>query len=232
MIDRYSITAPKAKIHERFHSEVLDNYAPNYNASPTQLLPVIMHTSPQGVSTFYWGNLPKWSKNKALSEKIINIHAESIPEKSTLKRGIMKNRCLIPADGFYAWKKLGKKTTVPYRFVVKDNELFSFAGIWEEFEDEDGNELHTFSIITTLANDLVGSVQERMPAILDPSSEKIWMDKNSSEAALMDLLVPYPPDQMSYYPVSPRILDSNVNVPSLIIPTPPADQFGNLTLFD
>ena len=232
MIDRYSIAAPKARIHERFHSDVLDNYAPNYNASPTQLLPVIMHTYPQGVSTFYWGNLPKWSKNKALAEKIINIHAESIPEKSALRRGIMKSRCLIPADGFYAWRKVGKKTTIPYRFVVTDSELFSFAGIWEEFEDDDGSEQHTFSIITTPANDLVASVQERMPVILTPSSEKIWMNKESNEFALLDLLVPYPAEKMSYYPVSPRILDSNINVPSLIIPTPPADQFGNLTLFD
>ena len=232
MIDRYSIAAPKAKIHERFHSDVLDNYAPNYNASPTQLLPVIMHSSPQGVSTFYWGNLPKWSKNKGLAEKIINIHAESILEKSMLKRRMMKNRCLIPADGFYAWKKLGKKTTVPYRFVLNDTDLFSFAGIWEEFEDDDGREQHTFSIITTAANDLVASVQERMPAILTQSTEKIWMDSESSESTLMNLLLPYPAEKMSYYPVSPRILDSNINVPSLIIPTPPADQFGNLTLFD
>lgn len=232
MIDRYSIAATKAKIHERFHSEVLDNYAPNYNASPTQLLPVIMHTSPQGVSTFYWGNVPKWSKNKALSEKIVNIHAETIPEKSTWRRGLMKNRCLIPADGFYAWKKVGKKTAVPYRFVLTDTDLFSFAGIWEEFEDEDGTELHTFSIITTPANELVSSVQERMPAILTPATEKIWMDKDCGEASLLNVLVPYPADKMNYYPVSPRILDSNVNVPSLIIPTPPADQFGNLTLFD
>jgi putative SOS response-associated peptidase YedK len=232
MIDRYSIAAPKAKIHERFHSEVLDNYVPNYNASPTQLLPVIMHTSPQGLSTFYWGNVPKWSKNKALSEKIINIHAETIPEKSAWRRGLMKYRCLIPADGFYAWKKVGKKTIVPYRFVLTDTDLFSFAGIWEEFEDEDGTELHTFSIITTPANELVSSVQERMPAILTSAAEKIWMDKDSGESALLNVLIPYPADKMNYYPVSPRILDSSVNVPSLIIPTPPADQFGNLTLFD
>jgi putative SOS response-associated peptidase YedK len=71
-----------------------------------------------------------------------------------------------------------------------------------------------------------------MPAILTPASEKIWMDQESSESALMNLLMPYPADKMSYYPVSPRILDSNINAPSLIIPTPPADQFGNLTLFD
>jgi len=92
--------------------------------------------------------------------------------------------------------------------------------------------LHTFSVVTTVANEMVISVQERMPAILTPASEKIWMDKESNESDLIRVLLPYAAEKMNYYPVSPRINDSNANVPSLIVPTPPADQFGNLTLFD
>ena len=231
MIERYSITASPAKIEQRFGTDVLDTYAPNFNAAPTQLLPVITASS-SGVSTFYWGTSPEWSKNKTLSEKIINIHAESILEKPVLKKGMMKNRCLIPADGFYAWKKVGKKTSIPYRFVTNDQELFSFAGIWEEFEDTDGNEFHTFSIITTESSGIVATIHERMPVIFTKDNEEIWLDNHSSENDLMKILVPYPPDQMNHYPVSPRINNANMNVPSLIIPTPPADQFGNLTLFD
>jgi len=139
MIDRYSITASSAKINERFRAEVLDTYTPRYNAAPTQLLPVITHSTPHGVSTFFWGTSPEWSKNKSLSEKIINIRAETIMEKPPLKKAMMKSRCLIPADGFYAWKKVGKKTAIPYRFIIPDQELFSFAGTWEEFEDNEGN---------------------------------------------------------------------------------------------
>lgn len=232
MIDRYSITAPSAKIYERFRAEVLDTYTPKYNAAPTQLLPVITHSTPHGISTFFWGTSPEWAKNKALSEKIINIRAETILEKPALKKAMMKGRCLIPADGFYAWKKIGKKTAVPYRFIATDQELFSFAGMWEEFDDNEGNELHTFSLITTTANQMVVSVQERMPVILTPASEKIWMNKESNETDLARVLLPYAAEKMNYYPVSPRINDSTANAPSLIIPTPPADQFGNLTLFD
>lgn len=232
MIDRYSITAPAEKINERFHAEVLPAYTANYNAAPTHLLPVITHSSPQGVSTFYWGTSPEWSKNKALSEKIINVRAEAILEKPTLKRAMIKTRCIIPADGFYAWKKVGKRTAIPYRFVAIDQELFSFAGMWEEFEDSDGHELHTFTLITTVANEMVATVQERMPVMLNRVAEKIWMEKGSSEADLINVLLPYAADKMNYYPVSPRIHDSKVNFPSLIVPTPPADQFGNLTLFD
>jgi putative SOS response-associated peptidase YedK len=86
-------------------------------------------------------------------------------------------------------------------------------------------------MITTPANAIVGAVQERMPALLTPASEKIWMSDESDTTALLDVLVPYP-DGMDYYPVSPRIHDMHTNAPSLIMPTPPADQFGNLTLFD
>jgi putative SOS response-associated peptidase YedK len=232
MIERYSVTASAQKIGQRFNVDVLDAYAPNFNAAPTQLLPVITATAPEGLSTFYWGTSPEWSKNKTLSEKIINVRAESILEKPMLKRAMMKNRCLVPADGYYAWKKVGKKTSIPYRLVTTDQELFSFAGIWDEFEDTDGNELHTFSIVTAESNSVAAAIHERMPVVLTKETEKIWLDKDSTESDLMTILISYPADKMSHYPVSPRINNANTNVPSLIVPSPPTDQFGNLTLFD
>lgn len=232
MIERYSITAPSTKIKQRFNADVLDTYVPNYNAAPTQLLPVINIASPEGVSIFYWGTSPAWSKNKTLSEKIVNVRAESIVEKPVLKKALMKNRCIVPADGFYAWKKIGKKTSIPYRIVTSDQELFSFAGIWDEFDDTDGVEFHTFSIITTVSTGIAATIHERMPVIFDREKEEIWLDKYSTESDLMNLLTPYSAEKINHYPVSPRINNANTNVPSLIIPTPPADQFGNLTLFD
>lgn len=232
MIERYSITASSEKISERFSVNVPPFYAPHYNAGTTQLLPVITIESPEGISNFYWGTSPEWAKNKALSEKIVNIRAETILDKPAIRKAMMKARCIIPADGFYAWKRAGKKSLIPFRFVRTDEELFSFAGLWEEYEDTDGNEFHTFTLITTLANALVASVCERMPAMLDKTTEKIWLNKNSSEDELLQTLQPYPAAQMNHYTISPRIYDQKSNVPSLIMPAPPADQFGNLTLFD
>src|SRR6188768_223897 len=176
MIDRYSITASSAKLAERFSVDVPDFHKPRYNASPTQLLPVITATAPGGISTFYWGTSPEWAKNKTLGEKIINVRAETILEKPALTRAMMKTRCLVPADGFYTWKKTGKKTFIPYRFIATDQEVFSFPGLWEEYEDTDGNEFHTFSIITTNANSLVATVQDRMPVMLDKKSEAVWLN--------------------------------------------------------
>jgi putative SOS response-associated peptidase YedK len=232
MIERYSITATTEKIRERFSVDIPDLIQPRYNAAPTQLLPIITASSPHGVSTFYWGTSPEWSKNKTLSEKIINVRAEQILDKTSLKKALSKNRCIIPADGFYAWKRAGKKTLIPYRFVTTNQELFSFAGLWEEYEDTDGNEFHTFCIITTPSNDLVASIYERMPVILNKASENAWLSAETKEEELMGLLKSYPAGETNLYSVSPRISDSTTDVPSLIMPAPPSDQHGNLTLFD
>lgn len=232
MIDRYSITASAAEISERFSVDVPEFYKEHYNASPTQLLPIITSTSPEGVSLFYWGTAPEWAKNKTLSEKLINLRAEHFPEKPTLQKSLRGHRCIIPADGFYGWKKLGKKTSVPYRFVVKTQGLISFPGLWEEFEDTEGMQIQTFTIVTIPANTVVSAVQERMPVILNRETEKVWLDKNSTEEKLLTLLSAVDKTELSYYPVSPRISQKDVDVPSLIVPTPPADQHGNLTLFD
>jgi putative SOS response-associated peptidase YedK len=231
MIERYSISASGQAVNDRFHVDVPGYYKPRYNAAPTQLLPVITSESPQGISLFYWGRPPLWARNKSLSERIINLHVENLNDRPVLKKALMKFRCIIPADGFYAWKKIGKKTSIPYR-VITNQELFSFAALWEEFEDETGSVVHTFNIITTEANDTLKKITERMPLILTRESEKIWLAGSSTELELLKLLEIYPADRTSMYPVSPRINEIKNDAPSLLIPTPPADQFGNLTLFD
>jgi len=232
MIDRYSITATAAEVSERFSVDVPEFYKVHYNASPTHLLPVITSSTPEGLSLFYWGAAPGWAKNKTVSEKIINSHAEDFAEKASLKKALKKQRCIIPADGFYGWKKVGKKTSIPYRFVFKAKNIFSFPGLWEEFEDTEGNQVQTFSIITSQSDKVVNAIQERMPVILNRQSEKIWLDKNTPEEMLLSIIASSETKDMNYYPVSPRISQQDVDVPSLIIPTPPSDQHGNLTLFD
>ncbi len=232
MIDRYSICASASEVSDKFQVDVPEFYTAHFNAAPTQLLPVITSSSPKGVSLFYWGTSPEWSKNKTPGEKIINVRAEDFSERPSLKRSLKKNRCIIPADGFYGWKKIGKKTAIPHRFIASAKELFSIAGLWEEFEDTEGNQIQTFTVVTCVANDLVQSVQDRMPLILSKQSEKIWLEKATSEDELISLLTSQVAIAMNYYPVSPAISDMAIDVPSLIIPTPPADQHGNLTLFD
>jgi putative SOS response-associated peptidase YedK len=232
MIERYSITASREKLAERFSVDVPEFYQPKFNAAPTQILPIITCNDSKGVSFFYWGIAPEWSKNKVPGEKIINLEASNFEDKPALKRALKKTRCIIPADGFYAWKKVGRKTSIPYRFVHVNGELFSFAGLWEEFEDTDGNEIHTFKVITIPANDTVIGVSEKMPMILSKENEHIWLNPIEDEEQLMKMLNLSPSIMLNYYPVSPVISNTNQDLASMIIPTPPADQHGNLTLFD
>lgn len=232
MIERYSIHASASQIASRFQIEEPEAFKPRYNAAPSQLLPVITHESPQGFSYFYWGAAPQWSKNKTFAERIINTRGELIKDKPVLKKNLRTHRCLVPADSFYAWKKVGKKTLVPWRIVPKSKEVLSFAGLWEEFDDHEGNSFHTFSIITVPADNWIADITERMPVIFAKNEEKIWLDNNSSDEQLIDLIKAYPATLLEGYNVSPLINLVGNDGPSLIVPTPPVDQFGNLTLFD
>ncbi len=232
MIDRFSIGVPASILAERFKAEEPTAHSAKYNGAPSQLFPVITSESPQGFSYFYWGMAPAWTKNKTLAERIINTQAEQIAEKAMLKKTLKKNRCLIPADGFYAWKKVGKKTFVPWRFVLPNKEVFSIAGLWEEYDDEQGDSFHTFTMITTPAEGMVLSVTERMPLILSKEAEAIWLKKESDEAELLALISSSKNPVMDGFTVSPQLNSIQYDKPSLILPTPAADQFGNLTLFD
>jgi len=231
MIERYSIGVTAKQLAQRFQIDEPTAHQARYNAAPSHLLPVITHEAPQGFSFFYWGQPPGWTKNKTLAEKIINVRAEQIFEKPVLKKNLMQHRCLIPADGFYAWKKVGKKTMIPWRFTTKDKSIVSFPGLWEEYDDQEGNSFHTYTLITIPSNDFVSPVTERMPVIIEKSKELTWLNKESTEDELACLLTAFP-EPMDGYAVSPQLNTISFDRPSLILPVPPADQFGNLTLFD
>ena len=231
MCGRYSLSKSKIELEERFQAEMLVDFKPRYNIAPTQLVPVITSESPKGFSFFYWGITPDFAKNKPVSQKFINAKAETVNEKVSFKSSFEKRRCLVPADGFYEWKKLGKKTKVPYRFTFANNEAFSFAGIWEEYENEKGEINHTFLILTTEPNRLVAEVHDRMPVILKKEDEKKWLDKYSSEENLLQMLKTYSADDMLSYTVSPLVNQVNNDSPGIIRKTSPMDQFGNYTLF-
>lgn len=231
MCGRYSLSKSKIELEERFQAEMLVDFKLRFNIAPTQLVPVITSESPKGFSFFYWGITPDFAKNKPVSQKFINAKAETVNEKISFKSSFEKRRCLIPADGFFEWKKLGKKTKVPYRFTLADNEAFSFAGIWEEYENEKGEINHTFLILTTEPNRLVAEVHDRMPVILKKEDEKKWLDKYSSEANLLKMLTTYSADDMLSYTVSPLVNQVQNDSPGIIRKTSPVDQFGNYTLF-
>lgn len=231
MCGRYSISTPASKLAERFKIDVPEGYTQHYNASPTKILPVITNEHPQGLSFFYWGVVPAFAKNRSVSSKLFNVKAETILEKTSSLKALQARRCLVPADGFYDWKNLTKKRKIPYRFVVKQPEIFSFAGLWEEYEDEEEGMVHTFSIITTAPNRLTGEMNNIMPVILKQENEKKWLSNGLAEEEYIKMLTPFSADLMNSFTVSSLINNPELNKPELLKPAPPSDQFGNYTLF-
>ncbi len=232
MIERFSVGVTARQLAERFEADEPTAFLARYNVAPSQLVPVLTHNAPQGFSFFYWGQPPGWSKNKALAERIINVRAELIGEKPTFRKNLVQSRCLVPSDGFYSWKKFGKKSLIPWRFVPRDKAIYSMPAIWEEYDDEEGKSFHTFTIITAAANSLIGMANERMPIVFDKEAERKWLSKETSEEELLSMLVPSGPEWWDGFSVSTKLNDLEFDRPSLLLPMPPADQFGNLTLFD
>ncbi|MBN3583524.1 SOS response-associated peptidase [Algoriphagus aestuarii] len=231
MCGRYSLSKSKIELEERFQAEMLPEFKPRYNIAPTQLVPVITSGSSKGFSFFYWGITPEFGKNKPVAQKLINAKAETVDQKVSFKSSFQKRRCIIPADGFYEWKKLGKKTKIPYRFTLRDTELFSMAGIWEEYETLNGEIQHTFLILTTSPNEIVSEIHDRMPVILTKEQEKVWLDSYSKEEDLMKILNPISADLMISYTVSPLVNTVQNDTPAVMRKTSPMDQHGNYTLF-
>lgn len=231
MCRRYSISPTAAELAERFDIDVPEAYRSRYNAAPTQILPVITDDNPEGLSFFYWGVVPKFAKNKSLSPKLYNTKAETFIQKATASKALRQRRCLVPADGFYDWKNVSKKGVVPYRFVLEGQKTFAFAGVWEEYEDDEEGMVYTFSIITTEANAITRDMGLSMPAIIAREDEKKWLNNDLSVDECTKLLKPFPAQMMNSFTVSSLLNNLENDKPELLRPAPAADQFGNYTLF-
>ena len=203
MCGRYQLSVTGKQISERYNVEVYDEmYSPSYNCAPYQYLPVITNENRGKISFMRWGLLPSWYENKKSAIKLINARGETLGEKPLFKQAFEKRRCIIPANGFYEWKR-GKYRT-PYRFYLKNEKIFSIAGIWERRKNRNGDISETFLIITTAPNELIKPVHNRMPLILNREAEKIWVSEKDT-IILKKLIKPYPANEMSGYEISNRI---------------------------
>lgn len=216
MCGRYTLIKKAEEIEKRFHVQVeQDSLQATYNAAPTQLLPVISNDNPQIAAYYKWGLIPFWAKDTAIGNKMINARAETLPEKPAFKKSLQRKRCLVIADGFYEWQKNGKAKQ-PYRITLKDESLFAFAGLWDEWKDEQGHSIRSFTIITTDPNQLMSSIHDRMPVILHPSAEQEWLADELKPEEALKILQPYDARQMLAYPVSTLVNSPSNNSKELI----------------
>jgi putative SOS response-associated peptidase YedK len=191
---------------------------PRYNIAPTQSILVVTENSPRALQAMQWGLIPSWAQDPAIGNKMINARAETLAEKPSFQTALLRRRCLIPADGFYEWQKLGTAKQ-PMRIHRKDDELFGFAGLWDEWRDAGGSPLRTCTIITVAPNDLMAPIHNRMPAILRPEDEAMWLNAtNKNVGDLLALLRPYPDAELEAYPVSKAVNAPTVDDPGCILP--------------
>jgi putative SOS response-associated peptidase YedK len=207
MCGRYTFVTPAPSAEKRFGAKAKDATVPTtYNAAPSQALPIITNAAPDQIQLLSWGLVPAWSKDPAAGPKPINARAETLAEKPSFRQLLARKRCLVLADSFYEWQAT-ERGKIPHRILLKDEQPFAFAGLWDEWLDRGTGELHpTFTIITTDPNELMARLHNRMPVILPTrEAELAWLSDDIKPADHQQLLVPYDAALMREYAVTTRV---------------------------
>jgi putative SOS response-associated peptidase YedK len=224
MCGAYGFSVKDAKeVYDRFEVvNTLDDLKPRWNVRPGQMNPVITSHSPNQISRMFWGLIPHWAKDKSFAYKTINARAETVATLVTYKEPFRHKRCIVPATGFYEPDKIHfTKPPFPWHyFQLKDQKVFGIAGLYDVWKDrETGKEMHTYTIITTEPNAVVGEFHGRMPVILQKEDEETWLNPDISEPAqLQPLLQSYQPDKMETWPVGEEARNPRNDYPELIKP--------------
>jgi putative SOS response-associated peptidase YedK len=206
----------------RIDQRLLEQLIPRFNIAPSQEVLTIRDTeNVSNLEMVLWGLIPSWA---AEPKGLINARAETLEEKPSFSESFQRRRCLIPADGFYEWRRAGRSRQAFY-FQMGDEEPFAFAGIWDRWVSREleshsraltegtirrNAAVDSCAIITTTANELLAPIHDRMPVILPREDYALWLDPSARPADLKQLLVPFPAEAMKSHPVG-----SQVNFPSI-----------------
>jgi len=211
MCGRFRIARKKEILEAEFEAEVVDDgleWVPRYNAAPGQDIPVVRQDKEKPVrklSQMRWGLIPSWSQDPRIGFKTINARSETVATAAAFREPFRLRRCLIPADGFYEWKREGKQK-LPFCFTLTDGGVFAFAGLWDRWKSPQGQWIKSCSILTTTANEVAKDVHDRMPVILPREAYDVWLDPGFQDVGeLKALLKPYPAEEMRRYRVSQRV---------------------------
>ncbi|MCA9285397.1 MAG: SOS response-associated peptidase [Phycisphaerales bacterium] len=185
-------------------------FGPRYNIAPTQQAPVVRVVDGRRVlGLLHWGLVPSWAKDRSIGNRMINARSESVAEKPAFRAALRRRRCLVPADGFYEWQRLGEGTRAPKQpwFIhAAGDGLLAMAGLWERWKEPGGETLDSFTILTTEANALMRPLHDRMPVLLAPEAYERWLDPAQQESAdATALLVPAPEKVLAAHKVSTHV---------------------------
>lgn len=210
MCGRYRLTAKERWLSEYFNIPAEDiDWAARWNIAPTDEVATVRQDRNEPKRIFAkmrWGMIPYWAKDISFGAKAINAVSETAAEKPAFRESMKKRRCLIPANGFYEWKKIGPKKKQPYNIGMADDGLFAFAGLWDRWKDPAGPVIESCTILTTEANVLLKDIHDRMPVVLRPEDYDLWLDPGVTDPArIIELLKPFDARLMRAYPVSTTV---------------------------
>ncbi len=217
MCGRYSVAVSPEEISEAFEAPVSGPVAsPRWNVAPTQDAPVVLVDGEgrRSLRSLRWGLVPHWAETRAGPLRI-NARSESAATNGAFREAFARRRCLVPADGFYEWRKIGARKQ-PFWIHHQRGGLLGLAGLWERWCERGGEPLETFTILTTLPNAVVAPLHSRMPVVLPPGAWSVWLDPAASIARLVPLLAPAPDDLLAARAVSPLMSRGDVDDPRCI----------------
>ncbi len=219
MCGRYSLATPDpADVRARFGLEESLEIRRRYNVAPGDDV-VAVTTDREGAprgDLLRWGLVPSWAARPDTGLKMINARVESVSERPAYRRAFERYRCLIPADGFYEWRRVPVGPKQPFHITRRGGGLFAFAGLWSIWYAPDGTKLRSCTILTTAANSAVAELHDRMPIILAPEHEQAWLDITTSKAHLTEILTGLPPSETTVRPVSLAVNDARYDGPECL----------------
>lgn len=184
------------------------SYAPRYNVAPGQEIVAVLpdRSLPERrMRRLRWGLIPSWANDSSSGFKMINMRSETVAAKPSVRELLRSRRCLIPADGFYEWRRAGKEK-IPFCFSMADDSVFALAGLWERWKSPQGQIIESCTILTTTPNELTRDVHDRMPVILPREAYGMWLDPDFTQLPeLHSMLKPYPSEAMRRFRVSQRV---------------------------
>jgi putative SOS response-associated peptidase YedK len=189
-----------------------------FNISPGNEMPVVVRSGENRLAIMRWGLIPRRTKDIRAAMPLVNARAETLDEKPAFRSLLKTHRCLVPASGFFEWKKEGKRKN-PYYIRLTDEPLFSFAGLCDQWQNPAGVTVSTYAIVTCRANVLVAPLHDRMPVILNRENEDCWLNPGPvTPASLSAILTPYPAGRMEVVPVSDLVNNPSTDDERVIRP--------------
>jgi putative SOS response-associated peptidase YedK len=237
MCGRYAATMDPTTLIEQFGAADLtgeDAFAADYNVAPTKDVVTVVQRHPRdadgtvldeepaerSLRVMRWGLVPFWAKNPAVGNKMINTRAETATEKPAFRKAIASRRCIVPADGWYEWRRSGKEKEA-FFMTGPDSAPLAMAGIWESWRDPendpDAAPLITFSVLTTESVGSLVEIHHRMPLLLPHQNWATWLDPDGEDVS--SLLVPPSlelVDTLELRPVSSKVNNVRNNGPELL----------------